>query len=98
MLLSGSQKTGHEEEGADEGLTGPQISAKRASSKSLQSQSSAEDNSWAAADSPVSARRTGVRVSFKGDNELSEVHDIVSGFEKFSPSQSVVRLHSTLEL
>ena len=82
--LPGSQKTGHKEERGDEDPTGPQISAKRASVKSLQSQSSTEDNSWAAADSPVSTRRTAVRVSFKGDKELSEVHDIVSDF-KFPP-------------
>ena len=79
--LPGSQKTGHEEERGDEDPTGPQISAKRASTKSLQSQSSTEDNSWAAADSPVSTRRTAARVSFKGDKELSEVHDIVSDFK-----------------
>lgn len=73
LTLPDSRKAGHEAKRADE-----DFSAKRASSKSLQSQSSIEDTSWAAADSSISSRRTGVRVSFKGDKELSEVHDIVS--------------------
>lgn len=44
---------------------------------SWQSQTSGEENSWN--DSPVTPRKnSATRVSFKRDEELSEIHDIVS--------------------
>ncbi|XP_070192077.1 ankyrin repeat domain-containing protein 26-like isoform X3 [Littorina saxatilis] len=72
-----SQKAGQEEKVAGE-LFESETPARRASAKSVQSQSSVEENSWAAADSPITPRKTAVRVSFKGEKELSEVHDITA--------------------
>lgn len=51
---------------------------KQLSNKPLQSQASVEESSWGPADSPLTPRKSAVRVAFKGDHELSEVHDIVS--------------------
>ena len=77
MYPDGQRREGKDD---DDSWSGPAIKPKRGSSKSQNSDISVED-SWAAADSPVSPRRSAVRVSFKGDKELSEVHDIVSDFE-----------------
>ncbi|KAL8595237.1 hypothetical protein ACOMHN_043389 [Nucella lapillus] len=65
---------------------GAGFAAKRSSSKSYQSDVSQDDNSWAATNSPTSPRR---RVSFKGDKELSEVHDIPAvGAKGYVPSSA----------
>ncbi|XP_076469124.1 uncharacterized protein LOC143299673 isoform X3 [Babylonia areolata] len=73
-----SGRTGGRAKDNNTWMGGAGITAKRSSSKSYQSDISQDDNSWAATDSPVSPRRSAVRVSFKGDKELSEVHDITA--------------------
>lgn len=57
-----------------------QVVTKQDSNKSLQSHTSVEDNSWSEEiDIPAEPKKqTTPRVSFKRDEEISEIHEIVS--------------------